>query len=129
MKMVAKLTVILKSTLEWNKARIDLISSFLIALIMVRTVNLTEIASAMPGKASQSSKYRRLKRFFEQFQVCYRSIAFLIVKLLPISDESWDLSSVHPEIGISRHEGSMEYHSSLLNIVKKGNYCSIWQKE
>lgn len=92
MKMVAKLTVILKSVLKWNKARIDLISSFLIALIMVRTVNLTEIASAMPGKAAQSSKYRRLKRFFEQFEICYRSIAVLIVKLLPISDEPWDLS-------------------------------------
>ena len=92
MKIIAKLTVILKSNLKWNKARIDLISSFLIALIMVRTVNLTEIATAMPGKAAQSSKYRRLKRFFEQFEVCYRSIAILIAKMLPVSDESWDVS-------------------------------------
>lgn len=90
--MVAKLTKILKPILKWNKARVDLISSFICALIMVRTVNLNEIASAMPGKAAQSSKYKRLKRFFAGFEVCYKSIAVLIVKMLPFSDGPWDIS-------------------------------------
>lgn len=68
-------------------------ASFIVALIKVRTVNLTEIATAMPGKAKQGSKYRRLKRFFEKFEVAYRFVALLIVKMLPESDdEKWEIS-------------------------------------
>lgn len=92
MKVITKMTDIFKPVLGWNKARADLLSSFITALIMVRTVNLVETASVMPGKAIQNSKYRRLKRFFADFEICCRSIAILTVRMLPITDQSWDIA-------------------------------------
>ena len=47
------------SHLEWNKARLTLLSQFILALIKTRTVNLTEIAVAFEGKSQVSSNYIR----------------------------------------------------------------------
>jgi len=65
---------------------------FLIALIKVRSVNLTKIVVAMPGLAKIDSKYRRLRRFFADFNFSMDKIAKLIVYLLPINGEKWNLS-------------------------------------
>jgi hypothetical protein len=48
----------------WHKSRIDCLAKIVLALFQVRTVNLSEIALAMYGKAQVSSNYRRLQRFF-----------------------------------------------------------------
>ena len=58
------LSDILRNNLNWNKAGIDLLANMIIALIKVRTVCLTEIATALAGKAKKDSKYKRLQRFF-----------------------------------------------------------------
>jgi len=44
--------------------RIDLISKFLTAVLLVRSVNLMKVATAMTGPAVKMSRYRRLQRFF-----------------------------------------------------------------
>jgi hypothetical protein len=82
----------IKKTTGCNKARADLMACFIVALIKARSVNLTQIATAMPGKAERDSKYRRLKRFFEKFEVPYRFVALLIAKMLPESDGKWEIS-------------------------------------
>jgi len=92
MKQIAKLTKIFNSELGWNKARADLLSCFIVALLKVRTVCLTKIAVAMPGKAKTESKYKRLQRFFAGFDFPMDNIAKLIVRFLPIRNEQWDLS-------------------------------------
>ncbi len=89
---IAKLTIIFNSVLGWNKARAALLSCFIVALLKVRTVCLSKIAVAMPGKAKVSSKYKRLQRFFANFEFSMEGIARLIVRFLPIRDEKWDLS-------------------------------------
>jgi len=66
-KQIAKRTQIFNSRLGWNKARATLLAYFIVALIKIRTVNLTKIAVAMPGKAKTASKYKRLQRFFAGF--------------------------------------------------------------
>ncbi len=75
MNQIAKLTKIFNSVLGWNKARATLLSCFIVALLKVRSVNLTKIAVAMPGKAKTDSKYKRLQRFFAGFNFCMDSIA------------------------------------------------------
>ena len=92
MCQIAKLTKIFNSVLGWNKARATLLSCFIVALLKVRTVCLTKIAVAMPGRAKTDSKYKRLQRFFSGFNFSMESIAKLIVRFLPICDEKWDLS-------------------------------------
>lgn len=92
MKMVESISGIFKKTMACNKARADMIALFIVSLIRVRTVNLTEIASAMPGKAKKDSKHRRLKRFFEKFEFCYRSVAVFVADRLPASEDKWEIS-------------------------------------
>lgn len=78
---VKELSKTLNSYFKWNKARIDCFSKMLISLFIVRTVNLTEIASAFEGKASLSSRYRRIQRFFALFKIDYKIIAKFIFRL------------------------------------------------
>jgi len=67
------------SHLEWNKARLTLLSQFILALIKTRSVNLTEIAVAFEGKAQVSSNYKRLQRFLRSFEINFDTVAKLIL--------------------------------------------------
>lgn len=93
MNRIEKLAKLLNSGLGWNKAGGDLPALFIVALIKVRSVNLTEIAVAMPGRAKTDSKYKRLQRFFAGFDFSTDDITILIVRLLSISDKKRDLST------------------------------------
>jgi hypothetical protein len=57
----------LKETFHWNQARIVLLSQFILALIKVRTVNLSQLAEVFSGSAKISSNYKRLQRFLRHF--------------------------------------------------------------
>jgi hypothetical protein len=74
----------LAENLAWNKARINFLAKFLIALIQVRTVNLTEIASVFAGRAKEASHYKRIQRFLRAFQISYAVIAVLLVALIGV---------------------------------------------
>ena len=47
------------------------VATFLIALLRVRTVNLSELATAFSGKAQTDSDYKRLQRLFWDFEIDY----------------------------------------------------------
>jgi hypothetical protein len=74
----------LAATVDWNKARINFLAKFLVALIQVKTVNLTEIASAFVGRAKPESHYKRIQRFLRGFEISYATIAVLIVSLIGV---------------------------------------------
>lgn len=52
---------------DWNKARLDCFARMLLAVYTVRTVNLKHIADGFCTRADKESRYRRLKRFFSEF--------------------------------------------------------------
>ncbi len=123
MCLISKLTKILNSVLGRNKARAALLSCFIIALLKVRTVCLTKIAVAMPGKAKTSSKYKRLQRFFAGFDFSMDDIAKLIVRFLPIRDEKWDLSMDRTNWKL----GKQNINPLVLGIVRQGvAFPIIW---
>ena len=71
MKYISELSVILSEQLNWHKSRIDCFSQMLLALFIVRSVNLSEIALAMEGdKATIDSRYKRVYRFYAKLQFC-----------------------------------------------------------
>jgi hypothetical protein len=74
----------LADNVAWNKARINFLAKFLIALIQVRTVNLTQIASVFPGRAKTESHYKRIHRFLRFFDISYAVIAVLLVSLIGV---------------------------------------------
>lgn len=59
---------------------------FMIALIKVRTVNLTQVALSLNPLVSAGSNYRRLQRFFADCDFNFENLAHFIVDRLPVQD-------------------------------------------
>jgi hypothetical protein len=72
----------LANNVAWNKARINFLAKFLLALIQVKTVNLVQVATAFSGQTQPSSNYKRVQRFLRFFEISYAEVAFFIVKLV-----------------------------------------------
>src|SRR6185436_2486661 len=81
MNKINELKKILSENLTWNKARLDCFVRMLLALFVVRTVNLSEIAVAFSSRSNVNSRYKRLQRFFAKFKIDYTIIAGFIFKL------------------------------------------------
>ncbi len=82
MKYISELSGILSQQLNWHKSRIDCFAQMLLALFIVRSVNLSEIAVAMDGDtASIDSRYKRVYRFFSKFELDFTWIARWIYSL------------------------------------------------
>ena len=71
MRDLRSLEQTLAENLPWHKARIKFVAAFIVALVTVKTVNLTELACALAGKAKQDSQYKKLQRFFRFFEIPY----------------------------------------------------------
>lgn len=72
----------LTRNVAWNKARINFVAKFLVALIQVRSVNLAEVASVFAGGALKESHYKRIQRFLRSFELPYAAVAACVLKLL-----------------------------------------------
>jgi len=70
----------LSPELGWNKARLTCFIKMLIALFCVKTINLTAIATAMDSDGKIDSRYRRIRRFFSEFDIDRTVIARFIFK-------------------------------------------------
>lgn len=89
-----------------NKARIKLISLFIIALCQVRTVNFESLAIAFDHNAKKGSSLRRILRFMANFDLNFDLIAKIIFTLLPkeppyslsIDRTNWKFGSKHINI-------------------------------
>jgi hypothetical protein len=91
MNQYSELKQSLKPHLRWHGARISFLALFLLALIKVKTVNLSELALGFGGKALKESNYKRLQRFFRGFELDYSEIAKIVVGWMNIP-QPWVLS-------------------------------------
>lgn len=91
MNQINLLRETLKPYLPWHGARLSFLALFLVALLRVKTVNLQELACGFRNQAQTSSNYKRLQRFFKEFDLDYSIIARLIVDLMNIP-QPWVLS-------------------------------------
>jgi hypothetical protein len=73
MGQVTLLRDALRSHLAWHGARLSFVAAFLIALLRVKSVNLSEWATALSGKAQTDSHGKRLQRFLG---VVHEGVAF-----------------------------------------------------
>ena len=73
MREVYKLTMILKKYFPISFARITLIAQMVLALIKVRTVCLSEVATGFAGKAEAASDEKRRSEISERFSLRQRS--------------------------------------------------------
>ena len=110
MNQYSELKKSLQGHLDWHGARISFLALFLLALLKVKTVNLSELALGFEGKAKTDSKYKRLQRFFRGFELDYEVIAKLVISWMQIP-QPWVLS-------IDRT--SWEFGSHCYNILSIG---------
>ena len=73
----------LSKKLTWNLARIKFLSNFLESLMKVKTVNLKEVANWMDG-TKEDSIYKRIQRFFKNFNFEEKDLINLVLELLNI---------------------------------------------
>lgn len=72
MECISELKDSLNMHFGWNKARMTCFVNMLLALLATRTVNLSKLACVVFGEAIQSSRYRRIQRFFSKFPLDYQ---------------------------------------------------------
>lgn len=80
MDRINELKAILSKSFDWNKARLDCFSRALLSLYKVRSVNLSELAVGFESGASLDSRYKRLVRFFRQFQFNYDQLSCWVIE-------------------------------------------------
>jgi hypothetical protein len=93
----------LASILPWNRARLKFLARFLLALLTVRTVNLSEAATALAGAAKRESRYKQLQRFFANFALSWEALSRLLAALcgvpapwvLSLERTGWKLGQKH----------------------------------
>lgn len=115
MNQVTLLRDALRPHLAWHGARLSFVAAFLIALLRVKTVNFSELATGFSGKAQTDSHYKRLQRFFRHDEMDYAEIAQAVVALMAIP-EPWVLS-------IDRTEwqfGDCVFNLLMLGVVHEG---------
>lgn len=113
---ITQLKDILSQHLPWHGARLNFLSMFLVALFKVKTVNLSEIATALNPKAKIGSNYRRLQRFLADFELDYDAFAKVVASLLPKTDGGYVLSLDRTNWQF----GKFSINLLVLGIVHKG---------
>ena len=83
MHHLVPLIKLLQQIFGWNLARAKCGAAIIFGLIKVRTVNLAELATAIPGNAKVDSKYKRLQRLFKEVTLDFSLVAKLIASGLP----------------------------------------------
>jgi Transposase DDE domain len=96
-----KLLELTQANLNWDIRRQRFLVAFIVALIAVRTVNLTQIALHMDGM-KPDQMYRNIQRFFQNFRP--RGLVYLQFMLSLLPDEplvlimdrtNWDYGKFH----------------------------------
>ncbi|GAB4322460.1 MAG: hypothetical protein OHK0047_05890 [Leptolyngbyaceae cyanobacterium] len=65
--------------MNWHGARVSFLALFLLALLKVKPVNLRELCLGFGGRVLPESSYKRLQRFFREFELDYTQLATLVV--------------------------------------------------
>ena len=88
----------------------------LLALFKVQPVNLAQLATALSGRAKVDANYKRLQRFFRGFRFDQAVIARLVIRLLPIREETGSLTMDRTHWKFGR----LHINILLLGVAYKG---------
>ena len=96
----------MRENLPLDKRRVELLASFLLAIIQQNTSNLARLANVLDLNATKESKYRRLKRFLTETEIDYAVFATLIIAILKPKGKyilALDLSGVEIRESVGQH--------------------------
>ncbi len=105
---VSNLSQILSKAFEnkINKARVNFISLFILALNQAASVNFNKLAKVFDNKAATDSSLRRIQRFMASYKLDSNLVARVIISLLPVEPPyqlsmdrtDWKFGSLHINI-------------------------------
>jgi hypothetical protein len=87
MKNTSELESSLNKYFHWNKARMNCFVKMLLALLVLSTSNLRKLSSGFASEAMIDSRYRRIRRFFAQFEINMNEVAGFIFNLFFSTDK------------------------------------------
>lgn len=85
MKHINELSNILNKYLNWNKARVMCLAQMIQAIIAVKTINLSQVATGFCTKSKINSSYKRIQRFLRFFEFEQISIIKIITNVFSLS--------------------------------------------
>jgi hypothetical protein len=71
---------------DWNLSRIKCLSQMVLAIMMVKTINLVQVSTAFKGETQQLSNYKRINRFMCGFSFSFDSVAKFVASTFPFND-------------------------------------------
>ena len=84
---INELSKILNQHFNFHKARSDCLAQLVIAMITVKTVNFTHIATAFITKSFPESCYKRIQRFFRFLKFDPFAVASMVITLFNLKDK------------------------------------------
>lgn len=78
---VNALMAILQEHLSWHRARLFTLCALIVAVLRLRTVNLSVLSRVLNPKRKADTNYRRLQRFLALFQFDFDDLATLLLAL------------------------------------------------
>jgi hypothetical protein len=100
----------IQAYLPMHGARVNFMTKFVMALIVVRGVTVSTIASALNPKVLPESNEKRVKRFFGQVELEGKGFAGLMLALLPVKDK----------LVLTLDRTTWEFGSRCINILLLG---------
>ena len=111
-----ELEPMLNAYFNWNKCRMHCFVGMLLALIKVRTNNLTELACGFASSACIESRYRRIRRFFKEFTIDFSRLASWVIYFFDLSGQALTLSMDRT----NWKWGTRDINILMLSVVYKG---------
>jgi hypothetical protein len=115
MNQINLLQQTLKPLLGWHGARLNFLALFLIALLRVKTLNLSSLAIGFRSQTKTNSNYKRLQRFLRHFELNYTQLAKVFMALMDIP-QPWVLSVDRTTWSL----GLTQINILMLGVVKDG---------
>ena len=122
MEQINQIREKLRPHLGWHGARLSFLAMFIMALFRAKTVNLAELATVWDGTAQEASNYRRMRRFFQSFEVDVDKFALMVMDIAGIP-QPWILSIDRTNWSF----GKTHFNILMLCVVHEGiGYPLMW---
>lgn len=89
---INELSKILNQYFNFHKARCDCLAQLVIAIISVKTVNFTHLATAFITKSFPESCYKRIQRFFRFLKFDPYTVVSMVIALFGLKDKKLNLA-------------------------------------
>jgi len=89
---INELSKILKQQFNFHKARCDCLAQLVMAIVTLKTVNFTHLATAFISQSCPQSCYKRIQRFFRFFKFDPLSVASMVIALFDLTAKKFNLA-------------------------------------